>query len=57
MTRQDLRIEAQTKQPVIGTDLLLKLIAVGENEIKNGRFRSAEIVFQELDTISDSSNV
>jgi hypothetical protein len=47
----------QPDQSAAETDVLLKLLAIGEEEIKNGRFRSAEIVFQELETISGSSIV
>lgn len=56
MTLPDSLIEPQAEQATGETDLLLKILAVGEAEIKNGRFRCAKIVFQELDTISDSSD-
>ena len=50
-------IKPQVDQPAIETDLLLNLLATGEDEIKNGCFRSAEIVFHEIDAMSDFPSI
>lgn len=50
-------IRPQANQSAIETDFLLKLLAIGEDEINNGCFRSAEIIFHEIDAMSDFSSV
>jgi len=57
MTQPDPFIETQTEHSVAETYVLLKLLGIGGDEIANGQFRSAEVVFQELDIIASSSSV
>jgi hypothetical protein len=57
MTQPDPFIETQTEHPVAETYVLLNLLGIGGDEIANGQFRSAEVVFQELDIIASSSSV
>lgn len=57
MTQPDPFIETQTEYPIVETYVLLKLLGMGVDEIANGHFRSAEVVFQELDIITSFSSV